>query len=155
VSVAAGVAAGGYVGRLLGARPILGRAIVISLGIVLAATLTPQREAIESGALSTGNCDLSRVGLAPLARLRTLNDVSVNVLLFVPLGTAIGLVPSSRRKIAVVMVAVALPFAIELTQLLGPVLDRACQSADVVDNLSGLVLGLAVGTGVGRLGRRP
>lgn len=153
VSVAVGIAAGGHVSRLLGVRSVLGSAIILSLGIVLSATLTPQREAIEFGAVSAGTCDLTRIGLAPLARLRTLNDVSVNILLFVPLGTAIGLAPGSRRKVAVVIAAVALPFAIELTQLLAPVLDRACQSADVVDNLSGLVFGLAAGTVAGRLGR--
>lgn len=46
--------------------------------------------------------------------------------------------------------AVALPFVIEATQLLVPSLGRACESADVVDNLTGLVLGLAAGAVVAR-----
>ncbi len=49
--------------------------------------------------------------------------------------------------------AIALPFAIETIQLLLPVLDRACESADVVDNLTGLVIGLGGGVVAGWLGR--
>jgi len=43
-------------------------------------------------------------------------------------------------------VAIALPFAIETTQLLVPWLHGACQSADIVDNVAGFVLGLGIGT---------
>ena len=153
VSAAVCLAAGRRFSRMLGARSILGGAIILCLGFALSATLTPQREAFESGAVGTGTCDFTRVGLAPLSSLRTLNDVSVNILLFIPLGAAIGLVPNSRRKAAVVIASLALPFAIETTQLVVPSLDRACQSADVVDNLTGLVIGLAGGIVVGRLVR--
>ena len=38
-----------------------------------------------------------------------------------------------------------LPASIELIQLLVPPLGRECQSADVIDNLTGLVVGLAAG----------
>ena len=72
--------------------------------------------------------------------------------MFIPLGATIGLLPGSRRKAAIVIAAIALPFAIETTQLLAPALDRACESADVVDNLSGLAIGLVGGVVAGRLG---
>jgi VanZ family protein len=91
-------------------------------------------------------CDLTRVGLASLEDLSSFNDASLNILLFVPLGAAIGLLPGSRRKAAIAIAAILAPFAIELFQLLVPQLGRGCQSADVVDNLTGLVLGLAAGT---------
>ena len=65
--------------------------------------------------------------------------------MFIPLGFAIAMVPRSRRKAAVLAAAVALPFVIEATQLVVTPLGRACQSADVVDNLTGLVLGLVAG----------
>jgi hypothetical protein len=68
-------------------------------------------------------------------------------------GVAIGLFPRSRRTAAVVIAAIALPFAIETIQLLLPVLDRACESADVVDNLSGLGIGIGGGVVAGWLGR--
>ena len=51
----------------------------------------------------------------------------------------------------VVVAAIALPFAIEATQLLVPLLGRGCESADVVDNLIGLAIGLAIGLVAGWL----
>jgi glycopeptide antibiotics resistance protein len=149
------VASAVRVGRALGTSTAVGVGIILSLGLVLSATITPQREALEFGATGRGFCDFSRIGLAPLNSLFGLNDVSVNVLLFIPLGISIGLVPRSRRSVALLLAAIFLPVAIETTQLLLPVLDRACESADVVDNLSGLVVGLALAP-VGRwlAGRR-
>jgi hypothetical protein len=52
----------------------------------------------------------------------------------------------------VALVAVLSPFAIETAQLLLPVLGRGCQSADVFDNLTGLVLGGLIGAGARILG---
>ena len=124
---------------------------MLSLGIILSATLTPLRWAIDFGATGSGVCDFSRIGLAPLGELLRFNDTSLNILLFIPLGVTIGLVPMSRRKAAVVAAAMALPFAIETIQLLVPWLDRGCQSADVIDNLTGLIVGLAAGSAAGWL----
>jgi glycopeptide antibiotics resistance protein len=73
--------------------------------------------------------------------------------MFIPLGVTIALVPRSRRKVVVLIAAIALPFAIETAQLLLPVLDRACESADVVDNLTGLVVGLGGGVVAGWFAR--
>jgi glycopeptide antibiotics resistance protein len=67
----------------------------------------------------------------------------------VPLGAAISLLPRSRRKAAIVVAAFALPFAIERVQLLAPLLHGGCQSADVIDNLTGLAIGLAGGVVAG------
>jgi len=125
----------------------------------VAATLTPRWQALEFGALGSSSCDLSRVGPAPPDELVRPTEANGNILMFIPLGVAIGLVPRSRRKAAIVAIAIGLPFAIETTQLLLPALDRACESADVVDNLTGLAIGLAGGLVAGRLasavGRRP
>jgi len=137
--------------RMFRSGPLLSWSLVVSLGVIVSATLSPSREAIDFGAVGTGFCDLSRVGLAPLRELLRLNDTSLNVLLFVPLGVSIALLPRSRLKAVIVVGAIALPFAIEATQLLVPWLDRACQSADVVDNLTGLAIGLAGGIVARRL----
>jgi glycopeptide antibiotics resistance protein len=157
--VAVALAVGGRVGRALGVRRAVSVALVVSLGIILSATLTPLRGALDFGAVGSGSCDLSRVGLAPLRGLLRLNETSLNVLLFVPLGVSIASLPRSRLKAAFVVAAIALPFAIETIQLLVPWLDRACESADVVDNLTGLAIGLAGGVVAGRLAaavdRRP
>ncbi len=150
-SVAVSLAAGGRVGRALGARRAVGSLLVLSLGIVVSATLTPLRGVIEFGATGQGACDFSRLGLAPLRELLRVNDTSLNILMFVPLGMVLGIVPRSRRKAALVAGAIALPFAIETIQLLVPALDRGCQSADVIDNLTGLVIGLAAGAVIGWL----
>jgi glycopeptide antibiotics resistance protein len=151
LSVVVSIVASGAVGRTLGVRRAVAWVMVLSLGIIMAATLTPQWEALAFGARGSSSCDLSRLGLAPLGELLSANDTGMNVLMFVPLGAAIGLLPRSRRKAAIVIAAIALPFAIETTQLLAPALDRACESADVVDNLTGLAIGLAGGVVAGRL----
>jgi hypothetical protein len=151
VSFVLSLIASGVVGRALGMPRSLAWALVLSLGIILSATLTPLSEALAYGATGTASCDLSRVWLAPLGDYLRAPDPAGNVLMFVPLGATIALIPRSRRKTAVFLGAILLPFAIETAQLLMPVLDRACESADVVDNLAGLVLGLAFGAGGGWL----
>ena len=149
--VAVGLAAGGRVGRALGVRRAVALALIVSLGIILSATLTPLRGALDFGAVGSGSCDFSRVGFAPLRDLLRLSDTSLNVLMFVPLGVTIALLPRSRLKVVVLVAAIALPFAIETTQLLVLWLDRACESADVVDNLTGLAIGLGGGVVARRL----
>lgn len=153
IALVVSLVASGAVGRTLQvARPVAWLT-VLSLGVILGATMTPQWEAIAYGAQGSSSCDFSRIGLAPLRELLRFNEASLNVLMFIPLGVAIGLFPRSRRTAAVVIAAIALPFVIETVQLLLPVLDRACESADVVDNLSGLVLGLGGGVVAGLLAR--
>lgn len=151
ISVVVAFIARGVVGRALGVRPVVAWVMVICLGIILAATLTPQWEALESGARGPAYCDFTRIGFASLDELLSSNDSSGNILMFIPLGAMIALVPRSRRKAALVIAAIALPFAIETIQLLVPALDRFCESADVVDNLTGLAIGLAGGLVAGRL----
>jgi hypothetical protein len=117
--------------------------LILSIGIILAATLTPHAN---SGTVDVTLCDLSRLGPAPFREYRRLNDTTLNVLVFVPLGVAIAVVPRTGHRAALLGAAIALPFAIETVQLVVPWLARGCESADVVDNLTGLLLGLAVGT---------
>jgi glycopeptide antibiotics resistance protein len=151
LSVVVGVLFSGPLARALHTRRVLAWAVVASVGLVLSATLTPLREAIDFGATGSRACDFSRIGLAPLSALLRMNDTSLNVLMLVPLGVSLGLLPRSRPKVVLVVAAIGLPFAVETAQLLLPFLDRACQSADVVDNLTGLVVGLVIGTGAGIL----
>jgi len=133
-------------------------ALIVSLGIILSATLTPLRGFLDVGGVGAEPCDFSRIGLAPLRELRRLNDTSLNILLFMPLGISLAFLPRTRRTALVIAAAIALPFVIETTQLLVPLLDRACQSADVVDNLTGLAIGFGGGVVAGWLAgaaRRP
>jgi glycopeptide antibiotics resistance protein len=151
ISVVIGYLARHRAARFLGASPILGWAVVVSLGIVASATLTPLHErAFEGGAQAAG-CDFSPVSLASLEDILELGDRFLNILLFIPLGAALALLPRSRRKAWLTAVGLALPVAIETTQLIATPLDRACQSADVVDNISGLLIGFVVGSVAGYL----
>ena len=145
VSVVLGIAFGRRVGHALRIPRAVATLLILSAGLIASATLTPSREAVASGAVGTGMCDLSRLGPASIGELLRFDDPTFNVLLFVPLGLAIGLIPASRRKAVLVVGAVVLPFAIETIQLLATGLGRGCQSSDVADNLTGLVIGLAVG----------
>ena len=134
----------GYASRALGISRLLGWALVMSIGLVLSATITPSRDALLFGALGSGTCDVSRIGPASLWELGHLDDASLNILLFVPLGLAIGLCPRSAARNIVLAGAFLLPLAIESLQLVATSLGRACQSSDVFDNLTGLVLGIVV-----------
>jgi glycopeptide antibiotics resistance protein len=127
--------------------------LILSLGVIVSATLTPQSEALAFGAQGSSSCNLSRLELAPLDELLAVNETSLNVLLFVPLGAAIALLPSTRIELVLAVAAIALPFAIEATQLLVPLLDRGCESADVIDNLTGLAVGFAGGVLAGWVAR--
>ncbi len=137
--------ASGPVARWLGVRRPVAWVLLMSVGVILAGTMSPLGAGRGLDPSHPGSCDLSRIGLPALAQLRWPSDVVGNILMFIPLGFAIALVPRSRRKAAVLAAAVALPFLIEATQLVVVSLGRACESADIVDNLTGLVIGLAAG----------
>jgi hypothetical protein len=154
LSVLIGVAARHRIGHALGVRPAFAVALVVSIGTVLAATLTPLNVA-EVGGGHPSTCDLSRLTFATSEDLRWTIDVGLNILLFVPLGVLLALLPRSPRKATLIVVALVLPVGIELTQLLAAPLDRACQSGDVIDNLTGLAIGLAIGALAKVLGLGP
>jgi hypothetical protein len=135
------------VGRWLGVGTALAGAILVGLGVIVAATLTPLRGAFDFDAVR-GTCDLARIGPAPIREVLRVGDTSLNIALFIPLGCAIGLVAAAKSRPALMVAAVALPFAIEAIQLIAPILDRGCQSADIFDNLTGLAIGLTLGTTV-------
>jgi glycopeptide antibiotics resistance protein len=130
--------------RRLGAHPLVAFLLVGSVALIIAVTLTPFVGASPAEPRLGGWCDLSRVGPPPPSLLTRVNDVSLNVLLFVPLGLAVGLLPASSARNAVLMGALALPFAVEAIQSIVTPLGRGCESADVMDNLSGVLLGLAI-----------
>ena len=144
-----GALAARRIGRRLGIHPVHAFGLVVSLGIVLSATLTPQGAALVRGATGPATCDLSRLGFASIHDYLVLGDIQGNVLMFIPLGVALALLPASRNRAALVLAGALVPVCIETTQLMLGFLDRACQSGDVVDNLLGLGIGLALGAVVG------
>jgi VanZ family protein len=136
------------VGRFLAMSDVEAWVLVVSIGAVLSATLTPGAEGPRS-VMTTLECDTSRMGPAPLSTYLTFGTTSLNVLLFVPLGWAITRIGRPAPRAAALVIAVLLPIAIEVIQLVATPLGRACQVADVVDNLVGLALGIGAGLAIG------
>ena len=151
LSIVVGYLARDRLSQAFGVTRFVAWALVVGVGLIVAATLTPSYEALRFGAQGSGTCDFGRVTLAPMAEILEFGDTGLNVVLFVPLGLALGLVPRSRTKTKLIIAAVALPFAIETLQLALTSLGRTCQSADVIDNLTGLVVGLVCGTVLGAI----
>jgi hypothetical protein len=132
------------IARWLGTDPLRAWWLLTSLGLIGVTTLTPQRQALAYGMVGTGTCDFSRAWPASLGFYAGANDSGENIALFIPLGIAIALLPSRIRP-AALLGGILMPVAIEVVQRQVTVLNRSCQSADVVDNLVGLGLGLALG----------
>jgi hypothetical protein len=143
-TVVAAIALAPRLARRLGTTQPVARLLVLGFGFVMSWTLLPDADALQ-GFGSDGVCNTDRVGLIPWHELTTLNEHSLNVALFVPLGIAVGLLPMTRSSVAVVLAAISLTFVVETVQLLVPALGRGCETADIFDNLLGLAIGIAVG----------
>jgi len=140
---------GPRVARALGAGRATGVLLVLSAGLILAITLVPMDHpgfAPDQGLA----CLVPDLGVLTSGTLLRFSDDFLNVALFVPLGIAIAFVPS-RRRLPVLAVAALLPWAIEVTQMVLPALNRSCQAEDLTTNLLGLVVGLGLGLAVREL----
>lgn len=143
VSFVVAAAFGGSIARRAGTGPWVGRALIVAIGLILAATLTPDASGL-AGEHGPATCDLRRWTLIPLRTFLAFDDASLNVFLFMPLGVVITALPRRFRGWSI-LVAAAAPVVIEAIQLVLPVIGRGCESADVVDNLTGLAIGLGIG----------
>ena len=128
--------------------------IVLSVGVIIAATLTPIRAPIGIDIAVGRPCDLARHWLASPTEIMAMSDVTLNVVVFLPLGFAVGWLPVSWRTAAVLAAAIALPPTIEVIQFLIPLLARGCQAADVADCLTGESIGLLAAVVVRLLRRK-
>ncbi len=133
------------VARRLGTEAWVAWLLMAGLGAVLALTIAPSRQALTSGVRGPIHCDLSRFGLAPWSVYARMDDPFLNVMAFIPLGIAIGLLPAGRPRLALAVAAALLPLAIEATQEIVVAMGRACESGDVFDNAFGLLVGLGFG----------
>ena len=139
------------VARAVSIEPWLAFAILASLGLIVSATLFPDVLGLGQGEPGTAGpftCDTER-WRPSLSELVDFGESTANVVLFGPLGLFTALLPSRQRGRAVRW-SLALPFLIEATQLILPPLNRACQTADIADNVTGLVVGLGIGWVVDR-----
>jgi hypothetical protein len=135
---------GRRIGRALFVSPVLGFLLAAAVAVVVSATLLPGAP----GSVGSGTCDMTRLGLPSWSEFVRPGEILFNILLFVPLGGIIGLLPASHHRLTVVLVAYASPVAIEVIQLVAVPLGRECQSGDVIDNLTGLTVGALAGAAV-------
>jgi hypothetical protein len=154
VALAASVLLASPIARALGTMRGVAWFLVLSFGVIVAATLTPIHAPNGIDTSIFRPCDLSRHGLASFADIEAITDVSLNIAVFIPLGIAVAMLPRTARTVAIAGSTVLLPVAIEGLQYLVPVLARGCESGDVIDNLTGLVIGLAVGVIARSVGAR-
>jgi hypothetical protein len=150
MTVIAAIAFGGAVARRLHTSWAVAALLLFGFGFVISATLMPTAAALD-GEVSDGVCELRRLGLPSLHELLRVSDASLNVLLFVPLGFALGLLPRNRAASGVIIGAVLLTFVVETLQLLLVGLGRDCQVRDIVTNLLGLGIGACLGVLAGAL----
>lgn len=130
-------------GRALFAPAFLAYLLVVSTGWVLIATLTPGGHGGLPESWREPNLTLS---LPSWETLTTINETSLNVLLFAPLGLAIALLPRIRAATVLFGLAVLAPAGIEVAQYLIPELGRVgLQMDDVVANEIGLFAGAVLG----------
>ena len=149
ITTVVAIVLGGPVARRLRTATPVGFLLLFGFGLIASATLTPSRDALRFGAVGSGVCDLTRIGPVPLADLLHFQDPAFNVALYLPLGIAIGMLPGGWARRWLIVAGLLLAPAIELTQLLVRPLGRACQTSDMSDNITGLLIGL-----VRRLARR-
>jgi hypothetical protein len=117
-----------------------------SAGLIMVATLTPASTSYFGG----GACVLDHLTLPSVSDLLSPNETSLNVVLFTPLGIACTLLRRWPAVAVAGLVSTVFPVMIELAQHQLAGLGRVCSSADVVNNLTGLAIGLAAGVAVVR-----
>ncbi len=144
VAVLISAAVAGVVGRLLRLSGWVVFGLLASLGLVIAATLTPAAVSfLPPGHAAT--CEVGSWAMPPLGQLVYVNEASLNVALFVPLGVAVMLLPRPLQVTAAALWAVTVPWGVEFIQYLVPSLNRVCSTADISANLLGLVVGFGFG----------
>jgi hypothetical protein len=132
--------------RVLRARAWHAGALLLALAGILLVTLTPS----PVGSLVTGQAGnapaFCLMGVEPPTLAPHLEEASLNVALFVPAALAATLLPVPRVRWSALAALVVLPVVVEACQFLAYTeLGRSCQAQDVVQNVTGVAIGAAVG----------
>jgi hypothetical protein len=131
----------GELGRALGTVWPVAFLLVASVGGVIATTLTPSSNYLAGEQA----CQVNPLTVPSWSVLADLNQTSLNVALFVPLGLACGLLPRLGQIAVACLMAASLPVGVELAQYSLPSLGRVCSTDDIAANLTGLGVGIAAG----------
>jgi glycopeptide antibiotics resistance protein len=142
VFFAIAVLAARTVSRRLGVSAWLAFFLMLTLGGILAVTVAPQH--LTGVVASPATSPASDVWAIPSAWFAD-EARRLNVALFVPFGFCVALAMHGRNGRGLLAGALALPFLVEGLQFAVGALHRDPQWQDVIDNLSGLLIGLAFG----------
>lgn len=155
-SAMAGLLCRRSLGRRLGTSPLTAVLLVLSLGGIVTLTLLPDLTVHYMDNVRYADPAWTTDWHVPRpAELTTVNQQSLNVALFVPLGAVITRIRPRARAVLFAAAAAALPFGIETVQYALPWLLRAPDAQDIASNLLGLALGLTASVQQPlRLGRR-
>ncbi|WP_019135256.1 VanZ family protein [Cellulomonas massiliensis] len=129
--------------RRRGADALVAGGWVLALGLVVTMTMTPGFSWRPNPTVVA--CAADSWAPLSLGSLLAFDQRAANVLLLVPLGLLAVLLRPRPVAAAALAVTVAMPFVAELTQYLVPSLGRVCDSEDLVDNLTGVVVGVVLG----------
>jgi VanZ family protein len=136
------------VARSFGTTRLHAFVLLVSVGGIVALTLTPAGDPGGHACRAPSSWPTSLDEFVPLT------ERGLNVMLFIPLGVALGLMPRSPAKAEAVVLAALSPLLIELTQSIAGGLGRTCEVTDVVDNLTGLAVGFLIAGVAGVVHRR-
>ncbi len=139
VSVVGAVLVSGPLSRRLGCGPVAAVALVLACTAPLALTLPPGAEAVP---YPGERCDM--VVRLPRDWGRGGQELA-NLVLLTPAGALLVVLLRRRAAVVAVLVALVSPVVIEGVQYLFLSLHRECETTDVVLNVTGLLLGVAVG----------
>lgn len=143
VAGAVAVLAARPLGVVLESSPLVSGLLVLGAGLVIAVTLTPVDASGSSAWRSFGT------GSAVVPDW-VVSDRFANLLLFVPLGIAAGLVGRVDARRWIVVAVLLSPLLVEGLQAVLPILNRGPQWQDVLDNTLGVLVGLAVAWAIRR-----
>lgn len=120
--------------------------VMLALGAVLLITLTPSTDStLFTGLPVRRFCYFGVPHFPRVIDLTHIDERSLNVLLFAPLGLLVLLAPRWRVAVALSMLFVLLSPFVESVQYLLPAMGRTCTTSDVLGNLLGLFAGGVVG----------
>ena len=127
-----------------GARAWLIAALIVSAALVVGITLTPNA-GIETSSLVDPRWDRGPWGYVrqPEYWLH-LDERSLNVALFIPLGLTLGLLARGATRWVILGCGLALPWLVEGLQAVLP-FDRDPQAIDLADNTTGFAIGYTAG----------
>jgi len=138
---------GGRVGAALAMPRWAATLLVVAVSAIVAVTLTPQRFDVTApdplAPLPQIGPDLDAATVPWWGWL--LNDRTLNVALFVPLGLGVALIGRRSPRRVLTAAALLVPLCVEVVQHVTPWLARDSQWQDVLDNTVGVALGLTAG----------